>query len=161
MMLITERFIASAMSLVRIAPDAPTRAPAMMSTGLSMTNPAIATAVPVNELRRLITTGMSAPPMGSVIVTPKIRAAARISSISGSDGVPVTNSTSAATSVTAASPAVTRRPPGIRIGLPGMRPCSLLEATSDPVNVIDPMMMSSTMKMWVSSRSSPPRTMRR
>ena len=74
----TERFIASAMSLVRIAPDAPTSAPAMISTGLSMTKPAIATAVPVNELSRLMTTGMSAPPIGSVIVTPKTSAAARI-----------------------------------------------------------------------------------
>ena len=52
MMLITERFIASAMSLVRIAPDAPTSAPAMIRTGLSITNPAIATAVPVNEFSR-------------------------------------------------------------------------------------------------------------
>ena len=52
MMLMTERFMASAMSLVRIAPDAPTRAPAMIRTGLSMTKPAIAAAVPVNEFRR-------------------------------------------------------------------------------------------------------------
>ena len=73
--------MASAMSLVRIAPDAPTRAPAMIRSGLFSTKPAIATAVPVNELRRLMTTGMSAPPIGSVIVTPKISAAARIASI--------------------------------------------------------------------------------
>ena len=52
MMLITERFMASAMSLVRIAPDAPTRAPAMIRTGLSMTKPAIATAVPVKLFSR-------------------------------------------------------------------------------------------------------------
>ena len=44
----------------------------MMRTGLSRTKPAIATAVPVNEFSRLMTTGMSAPPIGSVIVTPKI-----------------------------------------------------------------------------------------
>ena len=73
MMLMTERFIASAMSLVRIAPDAPTRAPAMIRTGLSMTKPAIATAVPVNEFSSEMTTGMSAPPIGRVIVMPKIR----------------------------------------------------------------------------------------
>ena len=75
MMFRTERFIASAMSLVRIAPEAPTRAPAMIRTGLSMTKPAIATAVPVNEFSSEMTTGMSAPPIGSVIVTPKISAA--------------------------------------------------------------------------------------
>ena len=83
MMFMTDRFIASAMSLVRIAPDAPTRAPAMIRTGLSITKPAIATAVPVNEFSSEMTTGMSAPPIGSVIVTPKISAAARMTSISG------------------------------------------------------------------------------
>jgi hypothetical protein len=82
-MLITERFMASAMSLVRIAPEAPTRAPAMISSGLLSTKPAIATAVPVNEFSRLITTGMSAPPIGRVMVTPKISAAARMAAITG------------------------------------------------------------------------------
>ncbi len=48
----------------------------MISTVLPSTNPAIATAVPVNELSRLMTTGMSAPPIGRTIVTPKISAAA-------------------------------------------------------------------------------------
>ena len=66
------------MSLVRMAPEAPTRAPAMMSTGLSMTKPDIAAAVPVNEFSRLMTTGMSAPPMGSTSVTPKMIAAAKM-----------------------------------------------------------------------------------
>ena len=63
--------MASAMSLVRMPPEAPTRAPAMISTGLPMTKPAIAAAVPVNELSSEMTTGMSAPPMGSTMVTPK------------------------------------------------------------------------------------------
>ena len=66
--------MASAISLVRIAPEAPTRAPAMIRTGLPRTKPAIATAMPVNELSSEMTTGMSAPPIGSVIVTPKISA---------------------------------------------------------------------------------------
>ena len=47
----------------------------MIRTGLPSTKPAIAAAVPVNEFRRLMTTGMSAPPMGRTIVTPKIRPA--------------------------------------------------------------------------------------
>ena len=50
----------------------------MMSSGLSSTKPDIAAAVPVNEFRRLMTTGMSAPPMGSTIVTPKVSATARM-----------------------------------------------------------------------------------
>ena len=81
MMFRIERFMASAMTLVRIAPDAPTRAPAMIRTGLFSTKPAIATAVPVNELSSEMTTGMSAPPMGSVMVTPNTSAAARIAAI--------------------------------------------------------------------------------
>ena len=52
----------------------------MIRTGLPSTNPAIAAAVPVNELRRLMTTGMSAPPIGRTIVTPKISPASTITS---------------------------------------------------------------------------------
>src|SRR6516162_7772607 len=48
MMLASDRFIASAISLVRMLPDAPTSAPATISAQFPMTNPAIATAVPVN-----------------------------------------------------------------------------------------------------------------
>ena len=68
MMLASERFIASAISLVRIPPDAPTSAPATISAQFPMTNPAIATAVPVNAFSSEITTGMSAPPIGSTIM---------------------------------------------------------------------------------------------
>ena len=74
-MLRIDRFIASAISLVRMPPDAPTSAPAMISAQLPMTNPAIATAVPVNAFSSEMTTGMSAPPMGSTMVTPKTSAA--------------------------------------------------------------------------------------
>ena len=70
MMLASDRFIASAISLVRMLPDAPTSAPAMISAQFPMTKPAIATAVPVNAFSSEITTGMSAPPIGSTIITP-------------------------------------------------------------------------------------------
>ena len=40
------------------------------------TKPAIATAVPVNALSSEITTGMSAPPIGSTIVAPNVSAQA-------------------------------------------------------------------------------------
>ena len=63
--------MASAISLVRMPPEAPTSAPAMISAQLSMTKPAIATAVPVNALSSEITTGMSAPPIGITMDTPK------------------------------------------------------------------------------------------
>ena len=79
----------------------------MMSTSLPMTKPAIATAVPVKLLSSEMTTGMSAPPIGRVIVTPKTRAAARMTSMRARLGLPVTNRTAAATTVIAASARVT------------------------------------------------------
>ena len=71
----TERFIARAMSRVRIPPDAPTSAPPMIRAPLSITKPAMAAAMPVKEFSSAMTTGMSAPPIGIVIVMPKPRAA--------------------------------------------------------------------------------------
>ncbi len=61
----TERFIASLISRVRIVPEEPTRVPATISTTLSSANPAAAAASPVNAFSSEITTGMSAPPIGS------------------------------------------------------------------------------------------------
>ena len=51
-------------------PAEPTTVPAMIIAALSSTKPSNATARPVNALYKEITTGMSAPPIGSVIVTP-------------------------------------------------------------------------------------------
>ena len=67
--------MAQAMSSVRIPPDAPTSAPPMIRAPLPITKPAMATAMPVKEFSSAMTTGMSAPPIGIVIVTPKPRAA--------------------------------------------------------------------------------------
>ena len=89
MMLPIDRFIASAISLVRIPPDAPTSAPAMIIAQLSMTNPAIATAVPVNAFSSEITTGMSAPPIGITIDTPNTSDATMITLSSATLGVPI------------------------------------------------------------------------
>ena len=145
MMMAIERFMASAMSLVRIAPEAPTRAPPMMRTGLPRTNPAMATAMPVNELSSEMTTGMSAPPIGSVIVTPKTRAAIRMTAITGRLTLP-DHRNSAPAIVINASAMVTSWPPGTRTGREGviLRPNSLPDAMSEPVKVIEPITMSST-----------------
>ncbi len=107
------------------------------------TNPAIATAVPVNELSSEITTGMSAPPIGRTMVTPKMRAAARITSMTGTLRLPA-HRKAAPRTVTAASTIVTIRPPGIRIGFPAIRPWSLPDAISEPENVMLPITMSRT-----------------
>ena len=67
-------------------PDAPTSAPAMISAQLPMTKPAIATAVPVKAFSSEMTTGMSAPPIGSTIITPNASAASTTISSTGQAG---------------------------------------------------------------------------
>ncbi len=63
--------MALAMSWVNKVPAAPTTVPAMIMAALSSTKPSKPTARPVRALYREITTGMSAPPMGSVMATPQ------------------------------------------------------------------------------------------
>ncbi len=169
MMFSTERFIASAMSLVRMPPEAPTSAPLMIRTGFWMTNPAIAAAVPVNEFSSEITTGMSAPPIGRTIVTPKMRPATTTTVRIARVAVLVSDSAPAEPRISATVPAtatramriVTIRPPGTLIGLPGMRPWSLPPAMSEPVNVTDPMTAPRTTKIVVSIGATAPPELRR
>ena len=153
MMLPIDRFIASAISLVRMPPEAPTSAPAMISAQFWMTNPAIATAVPVNALSSEITTGMSAPPIGSTISTPNASEASTTSSSAGR--LAVVSMYAAEPSATTISARLIARPPLISTGEPVMRPWSLPAAISDPVNVTEPMSTSSTVKTVVLP-STPP-----
>ena len=169
MMLMIERFIASAMSLVRMPPDAPTRAPEMIRTALCSTNPEAAAAMPVNEFRSEITTGMSAPPIGRTIVIPKTSAEAMItprtsaamplSSVSASAASRI--STAVPSTATTASTTVSGREPGKMIGLPLIRPWSLPDAMSEPENVTQPMAAPSTTKMEVEMLAPAPVPMRR
>ena len=66
----SERFMALAISCVSSVPAEPTTVPAMIIAALPSTKPSKATARPVSALYSEITTGMSAPPIGSVMVTP-------------------------------------------------------------------------------------------
>ncbi len=66
-----ERFIARLIIMVRNVPEAPTSIPLTMRTLLSSSKPVAATARPVNAFSSEITTGMSAPPIGSTNRTPK------------------------------------------------------------------------------------------
>ena len=141
-MLVSDRFMASAISLVWMVPAAPTIAPATTSALLPITRPAMATAVPVHALSSEMTTGMSAPPMGSTIVTPKPSAASASTAIVVVPPTPAT-SRPPATAAVAASTVVVARAPGNWIGRPGTMPCSLPEATSEPVNVTAPISTSS------------------
>ncbi len=147
MMLTSDRFIASAISLVRMLPEAPTSAPAMISAQLPMTNPAIATAVPVNAFSSEITTGMSAPPIGSTIITPNPSDAS--TTISSAGRLAVLNMNAAVPIAITASTTLRTRPPLKVIGWPGMNPCSLPAAMIDPENVTEPMSTSRTVNTVV------------
>ena len=76
-MLATERFIAVAISIVRIVPEEPTSVPATISATLSSAKPAAAAERPVKAFSSEITTGMSAPPIGSTTRLPSSAAAIR------------------------------------------------------------------------------------
>ncbi len=142
MMLASERFIASAISLVRMLPEAPTSAPAVMSATLPMTKPAMATAVPVKAFSSEMTTGISAPPIGSTMVTPKPRAA-RVRTIkTGTFPDPVMSQMAPPTMRTA-STALTTRAPRKTIGALFTQPCSFPAAMSEPEKVTAPMRTSS------------------
>ncbi len=61
-------------------PDAPTSIPLTISTLLCRTKPVAAAASPVNAFSSEMTTGMSAPPIGSTNSTPN-KSAPQISAI--------------------------------------------------------------------------------
>ena len=71
------RFMALAMSWVSSVPAAPTTMPAIIIAGISSTKPSKPTASPVSALYSEITTGMSAPPMGTVSRMPASAARAK------------------------------------------------------------------------------------
>ena len=77
-MLGSERPMALLIKRVRMMPEAPTRVPATISRSESSTKPEAATARPVNEFSSEISTGTSAPPIGSTRITPSTRASTRM-----------------------------------------------------------------------------------
>ena len=66
----SERFIALHIILVRIIPLAPTSEPATINRILPIAKPAAAAARPEKLFNKEITTGISAPPIGSTNITP-------------------------------------------------------------------------------------------
>ena len=71
---VTGRFMALHMKSVSSVPDEPTSVPAMIMATLAIANPSAATASPVKLFSSEMTTGISAPPMGSTIMTPNASA---------------------------------------------------------------------------------------
>jgi hypothetical protein len=114
---------------------------------LSRTKPAMATAVPVKAFSSEITTGMSAPPMGSTMSRPKASAATTTMSSAHSVCGPAIVQTDAIAATRTAS-AESGRPPGTATGW-DQYPCSLAAAISEPVNVTEPIRTSRTVAVTV------------
>ena len=136
--LVTLRFIALPISSVSSVPDAPTSAPEMIRTLLSSTKPVSAAASPVNELSSEITTGISAPPIGSTKSTPRIsvRPSAMLKK-SNSFGV-LAISMPQQTTIAMRISALTTCWPGYVIGRPVISSCSFRNAMTDPEKLSAP-----------------------
>ena len=65
-----DRFIALDMFTERIKPEAPSNAPATIRSLLPRTKPIAAAESPAYEFSSEMTVGMSAPPIGMIIITP-------------------------------------------------------------------------------------------
>ena len=149
----TERFIAFAIRFVRIVPEAPTIIPATIITVFDSATPVAAADRPVNAFRSEITTGMSAPPIGSTTMIPRIPETTRIPRMnSACEWLP-------ARRITALAIAIVNRPrfstdcqrPGSLIGRPGRISWSLPNAISEPQNEIEPTIAPNSSK--ISERS--------
>src|SRR4051794_35375439 len=99
-----DRFMASAICLVRIEPEAPTSMPATISAVLFSAMPAAAADRPVNAFRVEITTGMSAPPIGGTASTPSAPAHTRISQNNSTESDPAAMTTASATAAASSPP---------------------------------------------------------
>ena len=144
--------MASAICLVRIEPDAPTSMPATISAVLSSAMPAAAALRPVKAFRVEMTTGMSAPPIGSTASTPSAPADTRSSQKSSSDSVPAAIATARPTDTSASSPltALGMRKPRLSDSW------SLRKAMFEPQKEIDPMIAANSIGISVSSGGLPP-----
>ena len=149
-----ERFIARPIIIVSSVPDAPTSMPPTISTLFSSSKPVAAAARPVNAFSSEITTGMSAPPIGSTNSTPKSADAAIKTQSSHWSCTPATSAMPAA-SATANSAAFTTCWPGYVIGRPPISSCSFANATIEPANEIEPISADSTIASEMSTVGVP------
>ena len=153
----TDRFIALAIRLVRIDPDAPTIIPATINAVLFSAIPVAAADRPVNAFNNEITTGISAPPIGNTTMFPNTAAATRI---------PKKNSTCecdpavrmiAETTQTLNSARLISDCPGNLIGRPGKISCNFPNAIFDPQNDTDPTIAANNDGISTRNGKSPPK----
>ena len=128
--------------------------PLTISTLLSSSKPVAAAARPVNAFSSEITTGMSAPPIGSTNRTPKTRRAA--------DERPqqplvlhARDERDPAARHARKSAALTNCWPAYVIGRPPISSCSLANAIIEPANEIEPISAESTIASEMSTFGAP------
>ncbi len=155
-----DRFIALAIRLVRMVPDAPTIMPATIMAVLFSARPAAAADRPVRALSNEITTGISAPPMGSTTIRPRMPASTSTAIIHSCEAPP-----SAAlmpmNAAAAIEPTSSSRFSGCcslprPIGRPGRISCSLPNAISEPQNEIEPMIAANSEPITMCTVGSSP-----
>ena len=138
-------------------PDAPTIIPATIIAVLLSAIPVAAADRPVNAFSSEITTGMSAPPIGSTIAFPRIAAATRIPRMnSACECVPAASTTALTTVINSSTPLMIDCP-GSLIGRPGRISWSLPNAMFDPQNEIEPMIAANSDGISTFSAQSPPK----
>ena len=142
-----ERFMACAMRFVRIEPDAPTIIPATMSAVLFSATPVAAALRPVNAFSSEITTGMSAPPMGSTRKFPSSAAATSSPIMSSSASAPATIAVAHATAATNSARFTICWARPIVIGRPGSSSWSLPNAMFEPQNDTEPTIAANRLKI--------------
>ena len=118
----------------------PMRAPTVVSSVLDSMKPSAHRAQPEAELRQVITTGTSAPPIARVACAPTKSEVAVHSASASRPAATVGDATSREIvhRLTAEAAALTQLRLGSAMGEEPMRPLSFAKATSDPVVVIPP-----------------------
>ena len=155
-----DRFIAVAIRLVKIEPDAPTIMPATIIAVLFNAKPAAAADNPVIALSSEITTGMSAPPIGSTTNNPMMPAAISTSTIHHCDepspGVALTpmNTHAATATINRAMLASWKVLAFLTNAFSTflfINSCSLRKAISEPQNDTEPMIAANSdpITMWM------------
>ena len=119
--------------------------PATIRTVFESTKPVADAARPVNALRSEITTGMSAPPIGSTNRIPKSSASPTRSHSTHWSCTPATSATPRAT-VASRTAMLKMFWPGNVIGRPLRSSCSFAKAIIEPANEIEPISAESTVE---------------
>ena len=133
-----ERFIATAIRFVRIEPDAPTIMPATISAGLFSATPVAAADSPVAAFSIEITTGISAPPIGSTMALPSSAAHSSMRMKISCECEPATMITPSAIAIAASAKLTGCWAAPSVIGRPGRSSWSLPKAMFEPQKETEP-----------------------